>query len=424
MKYFVWIVFFFIRFLSFSQMTIIGNVVDQKTGEALPYVNITLKHTHYGTVTNEEGRFKFVLPQNAKLPITLSYSYIGFKTKDVVFEAIKNPVKIFLTPIPITLNDVRIKEKNKPTTVKELLKNAWENYQNNTLTDTVCKTYYARNFAKTEKYFFSEENFFSTLDNNMTQTISWAYDMRLACDYLRRNKEILSVGAWEIDWTSYDVAKWLIKYYFKHYKRAFRDTVYAKDDHLIFVVVYSNKLKKEDYKNITDTLKMEPIWAISHNASYDFFVKNNIELGILFIDKTDNYKVLKLVNIETNDAISELELMKQSFKNVGNKLILSNTQSYLRKTNKKKDFYVNKYEELLLINTEPVDSCLFLNNGNTLERLDSIRNHVLRINCEPNTSFGDFSKYNILESDSLKLKVISDLKELNKTTGNSSKYKK
>ncbi|MEK6477443.1 mucoidy inhibitor MuiA family protein [Catalinimonas sp. 4WD22] len=57
-----------------------GTVSDMETGEALPGVNILIKGTSVGTVTDVNGEYSISIPQGAT---TLSISYIGYKTQEV-----------------------------------------------------------------------------------------------------------------------------------------------------------------------------------------------------------------------------------------------------------------------------------------------------------------------------------------------------
>ncbi|PQJ79271.1 TonB-dependent receptor [Polaribacter porphyrae] len=66
--------------LSFSQnqkSTISGKIVDQKTGETLIGVNISIKNKSLGTITNNYGFYSITIPNDT---YTISYSYLGYKT--------------------------------------------------------------------------------------------------------------------------------------------------------------------------------------------------------------------------------------------------------------------------------------------------------------------------------------------------------
>ncbi len=62
-----------------QERTVSGKVTDSETGEALPGVNILVKGTTQGTVTDTDGNFKVAVSNNA----TLVFSFIGFKVQEV-----------------------------------------------------------------------------------------------------------------------------------------------------------------------------------------------------------------------------------------------------------------------------------------------------------------------------------------------------
>lgn len=99
-----------------SQIT--GMCIDT-LGQPIPYVNIGLKNTTIGTVTNEEGRFvidgKSLIEKNC-----LIISHIGYKTKSVVV-AKQTEIKIVLQQIYYQLDEVTIvPSQNAFTKVKQI----------------------------------------------------------------------------------------------------------------------------------------------------------------------------------------------------------------------------------------------------------------------------------------------------------------
>ena len=73
------IAFMFMLPLGFMAQTIKGKVTD-KSGSALPYMNVLVKGTSIGTTTSDSGEFSLTVK---KLPVTVVVSSIGFKTKEV-----------------------------------------------------------------------------------------------------------------------------------------------------------------------------------------------------------------------------------------------------------------------------------------------------------------------------------------------------
>ena len=60
-------------------LTVTGRVTDTKSGEGLPGVNVVVKNSSTGTVTNMDGNYSLSVPENA----TLVFSFIGYITQEV-----------------------------------------------------------------------------------------------------------------------------------------------------------------------------------------------------------------------------------------------------------------------------------------------------------------------------------------------------
>jgi hypothetical protein len=70
-----------ITFAQSAKHSIKGYVIDAKSGESLPYANVTVKNKKIGTTTNTEGYFILLsLPADAD---TLEIFYIGYTTKQI-----------------------------------------------------------------------------------------------------------------------------------------------------------------------------------------------------------------------------------------------------------------------------------------------------------------------------------------------------
>ncbi len=72
--------FFFIYSMTFAQERNISGTVTDDKGLPLPGVNILIKNTDRGTQTDFDGRYTLTVNRGT----IISFSYVGFKTKDVV----------------------------------------------------------------------------------------------------------------------------------------------------------------------------------------------------------------------------------------------------------------------------------------------------------------------------------------------------
>lgn len=64
--------------IGFAQTNISGTVTDAETGDPVPGVNILVKGTIYGTITESDG--SFTLSPKTPVPLTLEFSFTGYQT--------------------------------------------------------------------------------------------------------------------------------------------------------------------------------------------------------------------------------------------------------------------------------------------------------------------------------------------------------
>jgi len=102
-----------------------GQVTDQEKKLPLPDVNVQIKGTPAGTVTNSKG--VFVLRTKTKLPFTLVFSYVGFQQQEVEVKALGSGMLIALAPKEVLGDEVvvtasRVVEKilKAPVTIEKL----------------------------------------------------------------------------------------------------------------------------------------------------------------------------------------------------------------------------------------------------------------------------------------------------------------
>src|SRR5260221_12780326 len=63
-----------------AQQRIVSGTIKDSKGSSLPGVNVIVKGTSAGTVTDANGKYSLSLPENAT---TLVYSFIGYASKEV-----------------------------------------------------------------------------------------------------------------------------------------------------------------------------------------------------------------------------------------------------------------------------------------------------------------------------------------------------
>ena len=84
------------------QDTVRGTVVDARTGEALPGVNIVVEGTTTGTTTNLDGEFELSVPS---LDLSLVFTYIGYERLEISIDN-REEINIELNPDVQLLDDL------------------------------------------------------------------------------------------------------------------------------------------------------------------------------------------------------------------------------------------------------------------------------------------------------------------------------
>jgi outer membrane receptor protein involved in Fe transport len=126
MRFFTLIFFVFSTLNAvFGQTTITGNITDGDTGETLAGVNIIIKGTVVGTITDVQGHFSLSLKQ--PLPLTLSASFVGFKTQDITITEANQSIDLKLQPsallgeeVVITASRVEESDLKSPVAIEKL----------------------------------------------------------------------------------------------------------------------------------------------------------------------------------------------------------------------------------------------------------------------------------------------------------------
>lgn len=78
-----------------SSRFIEGRIMDKEENLPLRGVYVTIKNTHYSTVSDRNGRFKIAIPENFKgKNILLKFSLPEYESKQISYSTGKLPLKI------------------------------------------------------------------------------------------------------------------------------------------------------------------------------------------------------------------------------------------------------------------------------------------------------------------------------------------
>ncbi|MCK5907058.1 MAG: carboxypeptidase-like regulatory domain-containing protein, partial [Flavobacteriales bacterium] len=114
----------------YSQEIITGRIIDPETNESIEYVNVIIDGTHIGTVTDEEGYFRF--DTNNTGTGFLNISFIGYETIKIKISDSND--NILLSPDASVLDEVVVVGDNtKENPAHYILKRIRRNHKKNSL---------------------------------------------------------------------------------------------------------------------------------------------------------------------------------------------------------------------------------------------------------------------------------------------------
>lgn len=106
-----------------------GSVLDQKTEQPLPYVQIYIIGTDKGCLTNMEGEFEFTFSEEL-FSDTLSVSFMGFKGKKYLISKLdtSEELKVMLEPDAFQLDEIVVTPHPPVYYIKQSMKNLPDYY--------------------------------------------------------------------------------------------------------------------------------------------------------------------------------------------------------------------------------------------------------------------------------------------------------
>ncbi len=92
-----------------AQHTIKGQIIDGKNNQPLSFVNIGIKNSSAGTVSNSDGEFEL---QVKSMQDTLVFSYIGYQSKKIAVSSISAIAFIRLEPKSYVIDEIEVTSTN------------------------------------------------------------------------------------------------------------------------------------------------------------------------------------------------------------------------------------------------------------------------------------------------------------------------
>lgn len=140
-----------------QNISISGKIIDTNTKKAIPYANVSIERTGFGTVSNYDGAFTLKLPGCFKNK-QLTVSYMGYNTYKILVANISNNLTIRLKKTDILLQEVTV---FPDSTLLDLLRKAYNSINKNYSQKPTLYEGFFRETLKTDSnqyLYFSEAN--------------------------------------------------------------------------------------------------------------------------------------------------------------------------------------------------------------------------------------------------------------------------
>lgn len=105
-----------------------GVITDRLTKEPLAYAAISIKDHSIGTITNQEGEFRLMIPDTIPQPL-IQFTYLGYLTSEIDASVLRSGHHtITLEPQEVSIQEVIIRRANPHRLLKDLMDNRVKNY--------------------------------------------------------------------------------------------------------------------------------------------------------------------------------------------------------------------------------------------------------------------------------------------------------
>ena len=142
--------------LQTEEQQITGQVIDENTGEPIPFCNITLISSSIGTSTNELGEFVIKVNQ---LPAKLLFSHLNYEQLSVEIIDVSS-VKVSLSPLTTILEEVIVKASKKDDFAENLAKKAFQKADKASQINNYSHAFYRQKSKNGEDYSEFSEIFY------------------------------------------------------------------------------------------------------------------------------------------------------------------------------------------------------------------------------------------------------------------------
>jgi CubicO group peptidase (beta-lactamase class C family) len=417
----------FLVYFLFSTIIIAQNIViegvikDSEQKEALPYANIFLQENYFGTISNQNGLFKIIIPEE-KRNDNLIVSYIGYKTQSFSISKIKKPLVVFLEKNPATLNEAVITGYTAEYIIKRAIKKIPSNYFSQAYK---LKGFYRVTSKKDNSYIHLSEAVF-----DIYQSKSDKPKQQFKLEKMRAIKDekaskgidlgLKPNGIYGFDIVNNDdEVKLLNKEGLKLHKFKLEKSEFINGEELYKISFDQKDIKKSGYKG----------YMLIDKETFAF-VYFNIQLsprGVTYYKFGDvsTQALMKIVGINIDMSKNNYQIQYKKFgdkyylNNVGNDATLtfkSNREHYNFKTDTRVDYLITKIETenvRKFTNEETLGQGKFIEQQNSIYDADFWTNYNIIL---PTSDFNEIASK--LEANNkandIKIKIEEQLNKLPK----------
>ena len=350
-----------IHFVQSQTISINSKVIDATTIRPIQYTNIYIQGKTIGTVSNINGDF-YLSNSKIKKNDTLIFSIIGYETKKLAINKLKNKTTIKLNPYRETIDKVTVEAKRiNPTNIlKKALLKTNENIYNKKYKTKVL----ARNFVQKDSVFVLYRK--TLFNSRPIKDDIWGVEGDILADkYLSLKKNIFNViknnkvDGFSVIAETFEFSRYFTKNEIKNVSNDIVkiDTVIFSKNQKIYVIDYFEKsLNPRVLPKIYNIIKNTPSpytvifdKKTQNNIAEIFNINNNksVYFRRFYIDATQNYNIIKTISFSVNWTMDLIAMVKSydveytlsDFTNIPNKSILKHSISFRKTLYTQKEMY-------------------------------------------------------------------------------------
>ncbi len=104
-----------------------GIIIDNSSHQALPFATVSIKGKNLGAVANQNGEFRFKIPDECKTD-TFTFSFVGYFLKETTVNCFPEDGKIRLIPCFVPIQEIIVRSNSPVGIVQKAIDKVSQNY--------------------------------------------------------------------------------------------------------------------------------------------------------------------------------------------------------------------------------------------------------------------------------------------------------